>query len=115
MKDELTDQLLQLSSVRWKKHVRRRFKKKKFERSSSFKIETLPLLPSRSLRVEAERLSSLRATVNSSCDKIFWIIFCLRNEFRVIGSSKENLSSGSGLIYAENLQRRESTFVNFHM
>lgn len=89
--------------------------KKTFERSSSFKIETLPLLPSRSLRVEAERLSSLRATVNSSCDKIFWIIFCLRNEFRVIGSSKENLSSGSGLIYAENLQRRESTFVNFHM
>jgi len=33
----------------------------------------------------------------STCVKIFWIIFDLRNEFIVIGSSKENLSSGTGL------------------
>lgn len=37
-----------------------------------------------------------RSNSFSQPDKIFWIIFCLRNEFRVIGSSKENLSSGFG-------------------
>lgn len=63
-------------------------------------------------RVEPERLLSLGASC-SSCDKIFWII-CLHNNFRVIGFSKENLSSGSSIFMLED-SKSDSTFINSEM
>lgn len=50
----------------------------------------------------------------SCCDKIFLVISCLNNEFRVMSSSMENLSSGFG-IFMRKPSETESNFVNFKM